>query len=166
MFVTLLTRHHYGHPSRFFEVLANEIGSNFSEILPRIFCLHSTFGRPYYLKERVIIVYNVDLSSKPISVTININHISMYYFQLCTVDGGWSEWKCGNCFSHKTHGECVKKCTRECSNPLPQHGGRSCIGKSEGYDKCDSKECRKPFFLFFLFFVCCLFFKKFEVIIC
>ncbi|XP_043795099.1 A disintegrin and metalloproteinase with thrombospondin motifs 9-like isoform X3 [Apis laboriosa] len=56
------------------------------------------------------------------------------------VDGQWGEWgRYGKC--SRTCGGGIKKKYRECDNPLPQNGGRYCIGEQVKYRSCGTREC-------------------------
>ncbi|XP_061197855.1 SCO-spondin-like isoform X2 [Saccostrea echinata] len=58
----------------------------------------------------------------------------------CPVDGGFAEW---NEWSQCTRscGSGVKIRNRTCDNPLPQHGGRPCIGHFIDYTNCNFQLC-------------------------
>ena len=49
----------------------------------------------------------------------------------------WGNWS--DC--SKTCGEGLKNRTRECNNPKPMYGGRSCEGSSTDVGICKYKEC-------------------------
>jgi len=58
----------------------------------------------------------------------------------CPVDGGWGQWK--------PVLECTKTCgggvinrTRECNEPVPQHGGAHCEGSSHDHIACNTQPC-------------------------
>ena len=55
------------------------------------------------------------------------------------VDGGWSSWTCGSC--SKTCGGGTQNCTRSCSNPKPDRGGRNCFGLSVAQNTCNTQCC-------------------------
>ena len=57
-----------------------------------------------------------------------------------SVDGNWGKW--GNwTICSKTCGEGLKNRTRECNNPTPMFGGKSCDGNSTDVDRCKDREC-------------------------
>lgn len=62
----------------------------------------------------------VDLSDKPI-------------------DGGWSDWDCGECSVPCGGGTQI--CTRTCTNPFPQNGGDYCVGSSVSTQICNTQSC-------------------------
>ena len=56
------------------------------------------------------------------------------------MDGGFSEWS--------RYGECSEECgggkkesTRTCTNPIPAHGGRGCVGELIRTEECNTHEC-------------------------
>ena len=55
------------------------------------------------------------------------------------VDGGWSSWVCGSC--SKTCGGGTQNCTRSCSSPKPERGGRNCSGLSVAQNTCNIQCC-------------------------
>ncbi|XP_053398910.1 SCO-spondin-like isoform X2 [Mercenaria mercenaria] len=59
----------------------------------------------------------------------------------CPVDGGWSFWsEWGLC--SKTCGMGIKMRARQCDNPLPKHGGKTCPGSALEETVCDmGKHC-------------------------
>ena len=62
------------------------------------------------------------------------------------VDGNWGDW--GNwSLCSKTCGEGEKVRSRECDNPTPEHGGRTCEGEVIDVDYCNNKECTGKFFI-------------------
>uniref|UniRef100_A0AAY4DH57 ADAM metallopeptidase with thrombospondin type 1 motif 2 n=1 Tax=Denticeps clupeoides TaxID=299321 RepID=A0AAY4DH57_9TELE len=59
-------------------------------------------------------------------------------------DGHWSSWG--------LFGQCSRSCgggvqfrTRECNNPYPANGGRTCLGVSYQFQLCNVQECEGPF---------------------
>ncbi|XP_043924871.1 A disintegrin and metalloproteinase with thrombospondin motifs 2-like [Protopterus annectens] len=57
-------------------------------------------------------------------------------------DGSWGSWsKFGSC--SRTCGSGVKFRTRNCDNPHPANGGRSCFGPSYEFQLCNTQECLK-----------------------
>lgn len=80
-----------------------------------------------------------------INVLITYNTIQYYnnfnfLFFFLLVDGGFSEWtefsKCS-----ASCGEGSRKRTRSCTNPLPAHNGKQCIGETVETEDCKIKEC-------------------------
>jgi hypothetical protein len=55
------------------------------------------------------------------------------------VDGGWSEWSCGEC--SVPCGSGTKTCNRTCTNPAPQNGGAGCVGPSTSSQLCNTQVC-------------------------
>lgn len=62
------------------------------------------------------------------------------FFDLLSVNGGWSNW---SSYSH-----CSVSCgggnqtrTRSCTNPAPSHGGHICVGKSVETATCNDHGC-------------------------
>ncbi len=62
------------------------------------------------------------------------------YFCCLAVDGGWSPWSVWN--------QCTKKCgngyqnrKRDCTNPKPMNGGRSCGSRSYETRYCNPHKC-------------------------
>lgn len=60
--------------------------------------------------------------------------------QPCPVNGGFGSWS--------KYSACTKDCgggfqsrVRECSNPKPQHGGKTCEGKSQMTQNCNEQSC-------------------------
>ena len=73
-------------------------------------------------------------------------HVHMYIMLVvinCIVDGGWSNWSVGNCSV-----SCVKKKTRNCSNPVPSCGGKNCSGPAVEMVNCTESPCRGLFMNF------------------
>uniref|UniRef100_A0A8C9EWF6 ADAM metallopeptidase with thrombospondin type 1 motif 2 n=1 Tax=Pavo cristatus TaxID=9049 RepID=A0A8C9EWF6_PAVCR len=59
-------------------------------------------------------------------------------------DGHWGAWsKFGSC--SRTCGTGVKYRTRQCDNPHPANGGRTCIGPSYEFQLCNTQDCPKDF---------------------
>ncbi|KAK7883176.1 hypothetical protein WMY93_029350 [Mugilogobius chulae] len=58
------------------------------------------------------------------------------------VDGGWSEWGPWQLCS-RTCGGGVEFSYRECTNPLPQNGGKYCEGQRVRYQSCNIQPCEK-----------------------
>ncbi|NWV35053.1 ATS2 metalloproteinase, partial [Grantiella picta] len=57
-------------------------------------------------------------------------------------DGHWGAWsKFGSC--SRTCGTGVKYRTRQCDNPHPANGGRTCVGPSYEFQLCNTQECPK-----------------------
>ncbi|XP_034258942.1 A disintegrin and metalloproteinase with thrombospondin motifs 2 isoform X3 [Pantherophis guttatus] len=55
-------------------------------------------------------------------------------------DGNWGAWsKFGSC--SRTCGTGVKFRTRQCDNPHPANGGRTCFGPSYEFQLCNSEDC-------------------------
>ncbi|XP_051834688.1 A disintegrin and metalloproteinase with thrombospondin motifs 2 isoform X1 [Antechinus flavipes] len=55
-------------------------------------------------------------------------------------DGNWGAWsKFGSC--SRTCGTGVKFRTRQCDNPHPANGGRSCVGLSYEFQLCNTQDC-------------------------
>uniref|UniRef100_A0A4W3HEC4 ADAM metallopeptidase with thrombospondin type 1 motif 2 n=1 Tax=Callorhinchus milii TaxID=7868 RepID=A0A4W3HEC4_CALMI len=55
-------------------------------------------------------------------------------------DGNWGAWSnFGSC--SRTCGIGVQFRTRQCDNPLPSNGGRSCSGQSYEYQLCSTQDC-------------------------
>ena len=56
------------------------------------------------------------------------------------VDGNWGKWTdFGEC--SKTCGDGLKKRMRECNNPAPKYGGKSCEGDGTDSEPCKDIEC-------------------------
>ncbi|KAH9498690.1 Semaphorin-5B [Bulinus truncatus] len=59
----------------------------------------------------------------------------------CTVNGSWTAWSAWSACS-QTCGFAVRQRTRQCGNPSPKFGGRSCTGSSTEQSYCsDNPEC-------------------------
>uniref|UniRef100_A0A8C7P2E1 ADAM metallopeptidase with thrombospondin type 1 motif 2 n=1 Tax=Oncorhynchus mykiss TaxID=8022 RepID=A0A8C7P2E1_ONCMY len=57
-------------------------------------------------------------------------------------DGGWGVWsQFGSCT--RTCGGGVQFRTRECDNPRPANGGRTCLGANRQFQLCNSQECEE-----------------------
>uniref|UniRef100_A0A8C7P0R7 Peptidase M12B domain-containing protein n=1 Tax=Oncorhynchus mykiss TaxID=8022 RepID=A0A8C7P0R7_ONCMY len=57
-------------------------------------------------------------------------------------DGGWDMWsQFGSCT--RTCGGGVQFRTRECKNPRPANGGRTCLGTNHQFQLCNSQECEE-----------------------
>lgn len=56
------------------------------------------------------------------------------------VDGGWSAWGPWQQCS-RTCGGGVEFSYRECTNPVPQNGGKYCEGQRVQYQSCNTKPC-------------------------
>ena len=56
------------------------------------------------------------------------------------VDGKWTDWSKYNECSVKCGGG-MKKRTRGCSNPAPQHGGLECKGDAVESKSCNTHKC-------------------------
>ena len=64
------------------------------------------------------------------------------FLRRCPIDGGYSEWSSfSNC--SKSCGTGIKRRSRKCSNPEPQHGGSNCshLGLSMEIKNCSEKPC-------------------------
>eukprot|EP00794_Sanderia_malayensis_P005433 gene5433-6112_t len=56
----------------------------------------------------------------------------------CPIDGQWTKWSdWSRC--HPIH--CKKVRTRNCSEPVPLHGGRYCLGQAMEHSACDFQNC-------------------------
>ncbi|KPP78224.1 hypothetical protein Z043_102288 [Scleropages formosus] len=59
-------------------------------------------------------------------------------------DGNWGMWsKFGSC--SRTCGGGVRFRTRECDNPIPANGGRTCFGPNYEFQLCNTEECASIF---------------------
>ncbi|XP_041948018.1 LOW QUALITY PROTEIN: A disintegrin and metalloproteinase with thrombospondin motifs 2 [Alosa sapidissima] len=59
-------------------------------------------------------------------------------------DGSWGQWsKFGSC--SRTCGGGVRFRTRQCDNPIPANGGRTCYGNSYEFQLCSMDGCAKAF---------------------
>ena len=59
------------------------------------------------------------------------------------VDGGYTEWSSwGRC--SKPCGGGIRNKTRSCTNPTPQHGGRTCVDQGLG-SNIESETCYTNF---------------------
>ncbi|KAG7465167.1 hypothetical protein MATL_G00173410 [Megalops atlanticus] len=59
-------------------------------------------------------------------------------------DGNWGMWsKFGSC--SRTCGGGVRFRTRECNNPIPANGGRTCFGPNYEFQLCNTEECASLF---------------------
>ncbi|XP_066557272.1 A disintegrin and metalloproteinase with thrombospondin motifs 7 [Amia ocellicauda] len=57
-----------------------------------------------------------------------------------SVNGGWASWSTwASCT--RTCGAGVQSAERECSNPVPKHGGRYCLGERRRYRVCNTEPC-------------------------
>ncbi|XP_047661660.1 A disintegrin and metalloproteinase with thrombospondin motifs 2 isoform X2 [Tachysurus fulvidraco] len=57
-------------------------------------------------------------------------------------DGHWGQWtKFGSC--SRTCGGGVRFRTRQCDNPIPANGGRTCYGNNYEFQLCNNEECAK-----------------------
>lgn len=68
-----------------------------------------------------------------------ILNVQTKFFVLFQVHGGYSEWMNGPCSSTCGPGQLIQ--TRECSNPIPQFGGRSCEGPTSNVVPCEIVPC-------------------------
>uniref|UniRef100_A0A8B9R6J8 Thrombospondin 2 n=1 Tax=Astyanax mexicanus TaxID=7994 RepID=A0A8B9R6J8_ASTMX len=58
----------------------------------------------------------------------------------CPIEGGWGPWSpWASCSA--TCGGGLKSRERECNSPVPQHGGRKCMGDSVENEVCNKLEC-------------------------
>ncbi|XP_070557592.1 A disintegrin and metalloproteinase with thrombospondin motifs 9-like [Ptychodera flava] len=56
------------------------------------------------------------------------------------VNGGWSDWeRYSEC--SRTCGGGVKSATRKCANPVPQNGGKYCLGRRTKFRSCNTRPC-------------------------
>jgi len=69
-------------------------------------------------------------------------HLNISIFRFYQVDGGYTAWE--------EWGECSLSCGggrrtrhRQCTNPVPQHGGKDCssLGPSTETEECNSNGC-------------------------
>ena len=77
----------------------------------------------------------------------------MFLFDL--VDGGYSEWEEWSDCS-VTCGGGTRTRYRQCTNPVPQHGGKDCedLEPPTETEECNSNECPGKYFCFSLFTRC------------
>ena len=56
------------------------------------------------------------------------------------IQGGWGAW---SSYSHcsRTCGGGIQESHRECNNPVPQNGGKYCMGSKRRYLSCNTNEC-------------------------
>jgi hypothetical protein len=60
--------------------------------------------------------------------------------QECPINGGWSDWvDSGSC--SKECGGGTGKRTRTCNNPIPESGGKYCVGNADQYYVCNTNPC-------------------------
>ncbi|KAI6650257.1 Thrombospondin-2-like [Oopsacas minuta] len=65
---------------------------------------------------------------------------SSCFLIFCPIDGGWSDWTgWGDCSDDCGGG--IRQRTRECNNPIPQHRGRRCPGRSTRVSECNAHLC-------------------------
>ncbi|KAJ7351111.1 A disintegrin and metalloproteinase with thrombospondin motif 9 [Desmophyllum pertusum] len=62
--------------------------------------------------------------------------------RLKSVDGNWGQWG--------PYNECTRKCGggitfsyRKCNNPIPENGGKYCVGQRKQFKSCNSEDCPK-----------------------
>lgn len=65
---------------------------------------------------------------------------ALVYLCVLTVDGGWGPWSPWAACS-ATCGGGLKSRERECNSPVPEHGGRKCMGDSIDNEVCNKQEC-------------------------
>lgn len=65
-------------------------------------------------------------------------HVFIRFFNF-EVDGQWGSWSAWNC--SRTCGNGVKTRSRDCDNPVPQHGGADCPGNNTDSDSCWAGTC-------------------------
>ncbi|KAL3870899.1 hypothetical protein ACJMK2_038930 [Sinanodonta woodiana] len=67
--------------------------------------------------------------------------ICKHFCGLCSiVDGGWSEWtEWSDCTVTCDNGTTTR--IRDCSNPVPAHGGKDCVGNSKETFHCSPYKC-------------------------
>ncbi|XP_027058955.1 A disintegrin and metalloproteinase with thrombospondin motifs adt-1-like isoform X3 [Pocillopora damicornis] len=58
----------------------------------------------------------------------------------CPVDGGWSNWSAWT-FCSQSCGTGVKERSRNCTQPVPSHGGKKCQGKAQEKYQCNTHSC-------------------------
>ncbi|VDI00055.1 Hypothetical predicted protein, partial [Mytilus galloprovincialis] len=58
----------------------------------------------------------------------------------CPINGNWTDWSYWNECS-VTCGGGIKVRERNCSNPIPQYGGESCLGNSTNTELCNEDPC-------------------------
>ncbi|MFH1529484.1 MAG: thrombospondin type-1 domain-containing protein [Pseudomonadota bacterium] len=58
------------------------------------------------------------------------------------VNGGWTEWACGDCSAACGGGQQI--CTRTCTNPIPSCGGAVCAGDDTLVLSCNAQPCCDP----------------------
>uniref|UniRef100_UPI0037E8427D thrombospondin-2-like n=1 Tax=Semicossyphus pulcher TaxID=241346 RepID=UPI0037E8427D len=59
---------------------------------------------------------------------------------LCPVAGGWTSWTEWSLCSDSCGGGLMSR-QRECLNPAPQNGGKSCAGDATDYEACNKQPC-------------------------
>lgn len=81
---------------------------------------------------------NPDLRLR-LTCILKLNEFAVY---LCVqpVDGGWGPWSPWPICS-ATCGGGLKSRERECNSPVPQHGGRKCMGDAIENEVCNKQEC-------------------------
>ena len=67
----------------------------------------------------------------------------LYYL----VPGGWSSWSVAKPCSVSC-GSGIEILSRSCTNPSPQHGGKSCSGKAQKQQACSRNPCPSMYSLF------------------
>jgi len=58
----------------------------------------------------------------------------------CPMDGGWTSWGSWGACS-KSCGDGTKARIRTCTNPKPQHNGKTCNGGNKNSQECNETEC-------------------------
>ncbi|XP_078343695.1 thrombospondin-2-like [Oculina patagonica] len=62
------------------------------------------------------------------------------FVQHCPVDAGWNQWSQWSLCS-LTCGGGMRSHNRTCTNPSPQHGGRTCTGNGFEQQMCSNQSC-------------------------
>ena len=87
--------------------------------------------------------YLWNLSSQaiyPFHSILHYNHVNSNSYAFLLVDGGWSSWSSFSACTLSCGGG-TKTRSRTCSNPFPQHGGRSCQGSRFERQPCNTQPC-------------------------
>ena len=66
------------------------------------------------------------------------------YDNISLVSGGWSQWNPWTSCS-LTCGDGIHSRDRLCTNPIPQHGGANCSGKTSESQTCKIVDCPGEF---------------------
>ena len=73
--------------------------------------------------------------------------VKFFFLSSAPLNGHWNRWGAwGSCSVTCDSGAQIRK--RDCTDPTPKNGGKSCQGSSSSSQKCEKRSCTAGLFSF------------------